>query len=198
MAQRALQPASIDDLLDAIRQGLACEIVAGEVVEKAVGDERHGDAQLELGMVVRGGYNRRPAPRGPPGGWWIRSEVDIRFGDDVYRPDLSGWRRDRVPRMPEEWPVPVAPDWVAEILSASTAARDLGVKMRAYLAAGVGHYWVVDRQHEVLTVFRRNDRAYEVALTAIVGERVRAEPFEAVEIDVGRLFGVESDDEVPE
>jgi Uma2 family endonuclease len=96
--------------------------------------------------------------------------------------------------MAGEWPVPIPPDWVGEVLSASTAHRDLGVKMRAYHAARVGHYWVVDRQNQVMLVYRWSERAWELALSAGIGERVRAEPFEAVEIDVGRLFGVEADD----
>lgn len=86
------------------------------------------------------------------------------------------------------------PDWIAEVLSASTKKRDLGVKMRAYHHTSVGHYWVVDSQSQVFYVYRWSPRAYEVALTAFIGDRVRAEPFEAVEIDVGRLFGVEEED----
>lgn len=190
----ALRPATIDDLLRSIEEGRACEIVGGELVEKAAGDERHGAAQLELGARVHSRYNRRAGGGGPPVGWWIRSEVDIYFGDDVYRPDLSGWRRDRVPKMPDEWPVPVPPDWVAEVLSASTAKRDLGVKFRGYHRAGVGHYWVVDRLNRVLLVYERTERSYELALTGFVGDRVRAVPFEEVEIDVGLLFGVEPDE----
>ena len=191
----ALRAATLDDLLKSIEEGRACEILAGELVEKAAGDERHGAAQLEIGARVHPRYNRRPGGSGPPVGWWIRTEVDILFGDDVYRPDLSGWRRDRVPVMPEGWPVPIAPDWVAEVLSRSTASRDLGVKLWGYHRAGVGHYWVVDRLNEVLVVYQRNERAYEAVLTGVIGQRVRAPPFEDVEIDVGRLFGVETDEE---
>lgn len=194
MALAALRAANLDDLILAIQAGRACEIVAGELVEKAAGDDRHGAAQLLLGSAVVPSYNRRRGgPDGPPGGWWIRTEVDISFGSDVYRPDLSAWRRDRVPVMPTEWPTRIAPDWVGEILSASTASRDLGVKMAAYYAHHVGHYWVVDRSHQLLLVYRRGEIAYELVRTAGVGERVCVEPFEAAEIDVGSLFGIESE-----
>lgn len=196
MALPARRHATLEDLLRSIDEGRACEIIDGELVEKAAGDEGHGDAQAEVTARVRTGYNRRPRRGGddPPGGWWIRTEVDVALGADVFRPDVSGWRRDRTPVMPVEWPVPVPPDWVAEVLSASTAARDLGVKMRAYHRAGVGHYWVVDRQNRVLLVYRRSERAYELALSGGVGEVLRAEPFDEVEIDVGRLFGVEPEE----
>lgn len=194
-AEPAIRAANLDDLLRAISLDERCEIVAGELVHKAAGDERHGDAQAELTTRVRSTYNRRSGGDQPGGGWWIRVEVDIAFGADVYRPDLSGWRRDRVPTMPTEWPCPIAPDWVGEVLSASTASRDLGVKMRGYHRAGVGHYWVVDRTHNVLLVYERNERAFELVQSAGIGERVHAVPFEAAEIDVGRLFGVETDPE---
>ncbi|MBM4365145.1 MAG: Uma2 family endonuclease [Deltaproteobacteria bacterium] len=187
----ALRRATLDDLLQSIRDGRACEIVDGVLVEKAMADQAHGGAQLELGAAVHGAYNRLPRD-GAPGGWWIRTEVDVSFGADVYRPDISGWRRDRVPKMPEAWPVPLAPDWVAEVLSASTASRDLGPKMRAYHAHGVSHYWVVDRQHQLLLVYARGERAYELLATATPGEKRALPPFEEVEIDIGRLFGIES------
>jgi hypothetical protein len=52
------------------------------------------------------------------------------------------------------------------------------------------HYWVVDPEHEMLTVHRWTRDGYVVALTAARVERaVRAEPFDRVEIDGGRLFG---------
>lgn len=81
------------------------------------------------------------------------------------------------------------PDWVCEVLSKSTAARDLGPKMRTYHAHRVGHFWVVDREHETLTVHRHSEAGYVVVLVAGTADIVRAEPFEAIELRVGRLFG---------
>lgn len=197
MAVPALRGATIADLLAAEDEGHACEIIDGELVEKAMSDEGHGDAQSEIVAVVRPWYNRRPGGSGPPGGWWIRTEVDIAFGADVLRPDISGWRRDRVPAMSKAFPVPDAPDWVCEVLSVSTAGRDLGVKKDIYHRAKVGHYWVIDRANKVLMVFRWSERAYELALTATPEQTVRAEPFPYVALFVGQLFGIERDDPEP-
>ncbi len=186
----ALRLATLDDLLQSVRDGRACEIIDGILLEKAASDEGHGRAQVALGGRLHEPYDRRRGSGGP-GGWWIRTEVDVYFGADVYRPDVSGWRRDRVPAMPDEWPVPIAPDWVAEVLSASTAGRDLGTKMRGYYAHRVEHYWVVDRQHKVLLVYAHGARAYELVATAMPGEKRALPPFDEVEIDVNRLFGIE-------
>lgn len=166
----------------------ALEIVRGVIVEKASPTYEHGDAQRAVSLLV-GPFHRGGGGDGPRG-WWIALEVDIELeAHEVYRPDLAGWRRDRVPDRPTGWPVRVRPDWVCEILSPSTAARDLGPKMRTYHAHGVRHYWVVDREHETLTVHRHVAEGYVVALVAGRDEVVRAEPFGAVELKVGLLFG---------
>jgi Uma2 family endonuclease len=167
----------------------AVEIVRGAIVEKANPSFEHGESQVALSQVI--GVFRRRGGDGP-GGWWIAVEVDIELeAHEIYRPDLVGWRRDRVAERPHGWPVRIRPDWVCEILSPSTAARDLGPKMRTYHAHGVGHYWVVDREHETLTVHRHASEGYVVALVAGRDEVVRAEPFDAIEIPVALLFGAE-------
>ena len=194
MALPALRLATLDDLLRAEAEGRAAEIIDGELVEKAMADEEHGGAQLAIALTIGDAYQRRGGG-GRPGGWWLRTEVDIAFGDAVLRPDLSGWRRDRVPTMPRDWPVPVSPDWVCEILSASTAARDLGVKRDLYHAARVGHYWVVDRSHRLLLVYRWGPAGYQLVQSGSAPETMRAEPFEQVPFFVGRMFGIDPTEE---
>lgn len=191
----ALRIATLDDLIHAAAEGLACELVDGELVEKAAPDQAHGGAQLAVATPVFASYNRRRGGGG--GGWWIRAEVEIAFGADVLRPDLSGWRRDRVPVMPEAWPVPVAPDWVCEILSPSTAGRDLGPKRDRYHQAGVGDYWVVDRAHQLLLVYRHGPGGYVLVQSAGAAERLHPEPFEAIDLFVGQLFGIDPPEDPP-
>lgn len=165
----------------------ALEIVGGAVVEKANPSFEHGEAQQAIAEFVgpfrRGGGGNRP-------GWWISVEVDVEFeAHEIYRPDLAGWRRDRVPQRPSGWPVRIVPDWVCEVLSPGTAGRDLGPKLRTYHAHGVGHYWIVDREHETLTVYRHVAQGYVVALVAGRDDVVAAEPFEGAALRVAALFG---------
>lgn len=105
---------------------------------------------------------RRP-PGGPPdrpGGWWFAVEALVAIaGDEVRRPDVAGWRRERLREMPAEAPVRVVPDWVCEVLSPSSASNDTVEKMTLHV------------------------------LGARRGERVRAEPFEALELPLSALFG---------
>jgi Uma2 family endonuclease len=121
--------------------------------------------------------------------------VEIELAEhDVYRPDLAGWKRSRVPNHPTGRPIRVRPDWVCEVLSPTTAARDLGPKLSSYHHAEIPHYWIVAPEHSTLTVYRFARDGYLVALSAGADDVVRAEPLDAVELPVGLLFGRDPDD----
>jgi Uma2 family endonuclease len=179
--------------LEALGDDARVEVIAGNIVEKAHPSAEHADAQLALGAFLRQRFNHRGDGGGPgPGGWWILAEVDVEMEThEVYRPDLAGWRRDRLPERPRGRPVRTRPDWVCEVLSPSNRRNDLVTKMRVLHRCGVPHYWIVDPEEEVLTVHRWQEGGYLVALTATRGETVRAEPFDAVDLAVGTLFGEE-------
>lgn len=173
----------------------AREIVRGSIVEKAAPSAEHADAQSYLALLIKGPFQRRPGGPGGPGGWWILTPADVELANhEVYRPDVVGWRRERLPERPKGRPIRVRPDWVCEVLSPSTARRDLIEKMQTLRECEVPHDWIVDPEHQTLTVYRWSREGYVVALVASQSDRhVRAEPFDAVEIDVGLLFGEDPD-----
>ena len=78
------------------------------------------------------------------------------------------------------------------MLSPSTAYVDLGSKRAGYHRAGVGHYWVADPEHKTLTVLLWTAAGYLIHLVGGPGDKLRAPPFDGVEIDVGELFGIEA------
>lgn len=104
---------------------------------------------------------------------------------------VAGWRRERMPEVPQEAPISQRPDWICEVLSRSNARNDLVKKMRVYRRAAVPHYWIVDPDRETLTVYRWTTDGYLMAVMAEPSDRVRAEPFGDVELDVRALFGDE-------
>lgn len=166
------------------------EVVRGELVRKASPSFEHSSTQHGIGVAL-GGFRGRSRP-GRLGGWWLGTEVEIELDThDVFQPDLAGWRIDRVLERPRGKPVRIAPDWICEVLSPSTMERDLGHKLHTYHHARVSHYWVAEPIGEVLTVYRWHDTGYLLVLSAIPGNVVRAEPFDAIEVDVADLFGGE-------
>ena len=124
-----------------------------------------------------------------PGGWWFATEVEVALApNQIYRPDIVGWRRDRVPLAPEDAVVDFRPDWVCEILS-TNRGDDLVRKYAGYFAAGVPHYWILDPRDETLMIYRWSQAAYLGVLMAARGQVVRPEPFDALEFDLGVFFG---------
>ena len=112
---------------------------------------------------------------------------------DVSKRQVSGWRRERLAQLPAEVPISVRSDWICEILS-TNRRNDLIKKKRAHHRHQVGHYWLVDPIDETLAVYRWHTDGYVEVIMASRDERVRAEPFDGVEIKVGALFGDDEED----
>ena len=172
------------------------EIIAGEIVEKASPTAEHSSAQGGVTGFLWSRFHRGGGGgAGRPGGWWILPEVEVELqAHEVYRPDVAGWRRDRVATRPSGRPVHARPDWICEILSPSNAQHDMVTKFRSYHRTAVPHYWIVDPEAQTLVVYRWDERGYLAILTARAGESVRAEPFDEVVLSVGILFGDDDTD----
>lgn len=191
MSSTAHGKATLDDFLAIPEEERFHELLGSELVEKATPSGEHGDAQAGVVGAVRPLYHRGPGGPGP-GGWWIATEVEVLLDSgEVVRPDVLGWRRERVHERPSGTPVRVRPDWVCEVVSASNANTDTVKKLRIYHAAGVPHYWLADPRDATLTVMRWGEAGYTTVLRAESGETVRPEPFEETELAVGSLFGAE-------
>lgn len=186
------RPASLADFFAIPEEERFHELISGEVVEKASPTGEHGGAQVKLISRLDNAFGRRPGGRWP-GGWWFLTEVEIQFGDDVCRPDVAGWRRERMPERPRGTPIRTRPDWICEILS-SNKRNDLVRKKHIYHRHEVPHYWIVDPDQEMLTVDRWHPGGYLEVGAIERGQTVRAEPFDAIEFPLGVLFGDDDDD----
>jgi len=125
-----------------------------------------------------------------PGGWWLVREPELHFDRQVLVPDLAGWRRERAPGLFErdEPFFDVAPDWVCEVLSPSTAALDRGRKLEVYHQEGVSHAWLVDPRAHTLEVYRRGKKGWRLSARHGGEEAIRAEPFDAEPLELGLLW----------
>jgi Uma2 family endonuclease len=195
LAARKKAPATLRDLLTIPEPERFHEIIGGELVQKAMPSSRHGSSQANLAGRLVGPYGRRPSGS-RPGGWRFMTETEVLFEDDeIYRPDVAGWRRERLPVLPAEIPVTVRPDWVCEILSPSNERNDIVAKMLTYQRCRVPHYWLIDPILEALVVYRWTDTGYLLSQSARHDERIRAEPFDAVAFSVRGLLDGDDDDD---
>jgi Uma2 family endonuclease len=170
------------------------ELIRGSIVDKAEVTGEHALTQGCTYSLVRGPFQRRSGGGVGLGGWWFFTELEMQLGAEVFRPDVCGFRRERMPEPSRGRPERIVPDWVCEILSPSNPQRDRVEKLQSYFAAGVPHYWIIDPLAGTLEVFRRLDLAYAVVLTAHRNQSVRPEPFEAVEFIIDELLGADPQD----
>jgi Uma2 family endonuclease len=128
--------------------------------------------------------------RGGPGGWWILVDPEVHFIRDteVLVPDIGGWRRERLPRVPEDQRFEVVPDWVCEVLSLATAKKDRIQKMPVYARHGVGYLWLVDPLARTLEGFELQGGRWVITGVYENEETVRVPPFTEITLALSELW----------
>ena len=182
---------SVEAAFQAAPPELVAEILDGELFLSPRPARPHANVYSRLGILIGGPFF---LGQGGPGGWVILDEPELHLGPrpDKLVPDLVGWRRERLPRAVGGPDAPahydLAPDWACEILSERTRSRDKGQKMRIYAREGVRHLWHVDPLAHTLEVFRLEEGQWLLVHAFAGEERVRAEPFEALELDLALVW----------
>jgi Uma2 family endonuclease len=179
------KPATYADL-EALPANTVGELIAGELYVSPRPAGPHTVTASVLGMELGGPFH---LGRGGPGGWSLLDEPELHLGEDVLVPDLAGWRRERMPEPPRTAAFTLAPDWVCEVLSPSTAALDRSAKLAVYARDEVRHVWLVDPELRTLEVLRLEGGRYFLLGTHTGTARVRAEPFETWELALALLWG---------
>jgi Uma2 family endonuclease len=185
MAERAPRRATYQDVLDA-PENMVAEVIDGELSLQPRPRKPHAAAATALGEELGPPFKRG---RGGPGGWVLLFEPELHLGPDILVPDLGGWRRERMPKLvDDEAFFSVSPDWVCEVLSRGTAVRDRKKKLPIYARERVGHVWLVDPIVRTLEVLRLTGSEWTLVGTWAGDERVRAVPFDAIELDLSILW----------
>ena len=175
MTVKTKSGATYDDLVK-VPDTFVAEIVEGDLFASPRPRGRHALAATVLAgeLVPPFHHGRSPGP----GGWWIVIEPELHLGEDILVPDLAGWRRERMPTLPETAYFEIAPDWVCEVLSPSTARIDRTDKLAIYAAHGVKHCWLVDPDARTLEVMALTGDKWLLAATFKDDDPVSAPPFE--------------------
>jgi len=182
--------------LEAVSPNKVAELINGVLRVFPRPAPPHTHAASRLGIKLGGPFD---LGEGGPGGWHILDGPELQFGpegeEDVLVPDLGGWRIDCLPRLPKTAQITIAPDWVCEILSQRTEATDRAEKMPIYAREGVRHAWLIHPIRRTLEVFTLGaDRMWVVRAVHQGEKRVRAEPFEELELDLSLLWPTKEED----
>jgi Uma2 family endonuclease len=182
----ARRRATYQDIVD-LPENVVGEIVDGELFASPRPATPHARAASVIGQDL-GPFDRDPDSPGKPGGWWIFFEPELHFGPDVLVPDLAGWRRERMPRIPNVSYFELAPDWVCEVVSPSTGRLDRVQKVPIYAREQVRHLWLVDPILRTIEVYRLDGSRWAVVSTHGGHATARIEPFDATLLDLSRWW----------
>jgi Uma2 family endonuclease len=184
MAEPAARYATYEDLLQ-VPEHLVAEILSGRLVTHPRPAPRHLRASSRLGNKLGAPFDEG---EGGPGGWIILDEPELHLGPNVLVPDLAGWRRERLPRLPDTAWFDLAPDWVCEVLSPSTARTDRAEKIPIYAAAGIGHVWLTDPALRTLEAFALHEGHWLLVGVREGSDTVSLPPFDAIAFDLATLW----------
>jgi Uma2 family endonuclease len=193
------------DEFESLPEGAPFEFWAGTLVHRVTGQEF---ASLDAALLHLDHYGMAPASRffhqaivgnlfrvfdafvhARALGRVLTAPVDVRLTVDrethTFEPDVLFLSHARMPDLEARF-VTGPPDLVAEVLSPSTAHRDLTHKRDLYAAAGVDEYWIVDPQTKAVDVFVREGAAYTLAERS--GAQARSRVLDGLVVSVPDLF----------
>lgn len=101
---------------------------------------------------------------------------------------MAGWRRERLPNLPEDHRFEVVPDWVCETLSPSTMQKDRAKKLPLYARYGVAYVWLVDPLAHTLETFELEQGHWVLIAALAEDEPVSVEPFDAITFSLADLW----------
>ncbi|MFA7494949.1 MAG: Uma2 family endonuclease [Acidithiobacillus sp.] len=181
----AERQARYEDLFD-LPENVIGEIIGGQLVTQPRPAPAHTRASSALGNKLGTPFDQGNGDG--PGGWWILDEPELHLNNDILVPDIAGWQRKRMPRLPETAYFGMAPDWVCEVLSPATTRTDRTLKMPLYAAAGVGHCWMIDTTARTLEAYTNQAGHWLLLGTWADQDCAAIDPFAAVPLSLAGLW----------
>lgn len=166
------------------------ENMVGEIINSKLHAQprpapKHALATSCLGDDLIGPYYKG---RGGPGGWWILFEPEIHLDDDIVVPDMAGWRKEKMPRLPDTAYFKLAPDWICEVLSPGTVRKDRVLKMPLYAKYQVRWIWLIDPIAKTLEAYQLENRYWTLIGAFAENDIVSIVPFKDISVDLSFLW----------
>lgn len=173
MTDLAEKPASYQEIID-LPENMVGEIINGHLKTHPRPVPKHTLAASSIGDELVSPFQKG---RGGPGGWWILDEPECHLEGNILVPDIAGWRKQKMPSLPEAAWFEIVPDWICEILSQSTARLDRIIKMPLYAKLGVNHLWLIDPNLQTLEAYALLESNWSLIATFADNDEISIAPF---------------------
>ncbi len=193
MAARMKTGATYEDLVR-LPENMIGELIDGEIYASPRPSGPHARFTSVLEVLISSRYD--VGIKGP-GGWWILFEPELHLGPDTVVPDVAGWRRERMPTIPQGHIFTIAPDWVCETLSTSNAVYDRRKKLPIYARHDVPYAWIADPIRRTVEVFQLVNGRWTHLGIYDESDVFAAEPFPLAEIDLPLIWEAMPAEEPP-
>lgn len=168
-----------------IDEGMKAEFINGEIVVHSPVKKQHWEASDFLSTLLSVYVKiKRLGSVGV-------EKVMITLTRNDYEPDIVFFRSEQAALFQQDQLFFPAPDFVVEILSAKTAAKDRGIKKQDYAAHGIREYWIIDpdRQRiEQYLLLHEQDTTYFEPYTFTIDDDIRSMAIEGFNIPVRAIF----------
>lgn len=178
---------TFDDLMSAWKENERLELIDGDIVQRPQARFAHGIVQGRVSGEYHG-VQKKPVDGG---GWWICTEITVRYSD-IQAPshDVAGWRKEKLPH-PPMGVITLVPDWVCEIISPGHEKKDTFQMLLLLQAQQVPYYWIIYPEDRTVMVYALHEGKYLLVATETVREEgcsVSLPPFIDTPIDLGVVF----------
>lgn len=184
MSESAIKDTLYDDFMNLPEHHIG-EIINNTLYSQPRPAPKHTRTFSVLGGQLGGSFDWGG---GDSSDWWIMDEPELHIEGHILVPDIAGWKRERMPELPETAWFEIVPDWLCEILSPSTAQKDRMVKMPVYAELGVKHLWLIDPILQTLEVYQLENQRWSLMASLRDEDMVSAVPFDAIEFSLGGLW----------
>jgi Uma2 family endonuclease len=175
---------TFEDLQAAWKKDERLELISGKIIKRPMARYEHGAVQIAVGSELTP-YKKNKGP----GGWWIASEISIKYSDHhCPAHDLAGWRKERVQNKPSGV-MEITPDWVCEITSPGHEKKDLLDNLLLLQKYKVPYYWIISPEDQSLIAYKLVGEKYSLIETIDHCEgSLRIEPFTEIDFDLSYIF----------
>ncbi|MCS7264152.1 MAG: Uma2 family endonuclease [Armatimonadetes bacterium] len=167
------------------------ELEFGELVEVTRPAWEHNELAHELEHIIRSYVRAKKLGR-------VSGDILVVLDEEKdlsYAPDIVFVATEHLDRI-REGRVYGPPDLVVEILSPSTAYRDIGKKKRIYHAYKVQWYWLVDMDRQTIEEHKWTSEGYLLTQVVLPSEVFRPKLFPDLTIDLRELMGLKENETV--